>query len=157
MPNEQTKTLAKTSSPYEALGESDKMLVDMRVLRMPMSKIAAMSSLNYSYVRQLFMTGGRLYEAYIYRMREIRAEYGEHYINIGEELKDLSVDAIQALRRAVNGRGMTSVIAAKDILDRAGIGTEELPQDNEDEPEEQVIVYMPENGRDQRVISNKAQ
>lgn len=121
MKNEANNQSVSTDvNPYEKLDENDKLAVDMAVENVPYKFIAQRFKREHQTIKKWFMKDGRLYEAFIYQKKELRKEYRKFFKQIDQQIKDAAVEGIVTLRNAVKKQNMTGVVAARDILDRAG-------------------------------------
>lgn len=135
----ESQTLTRTSSPYVSLNEKDKLAVDMAVANIPYKDISKEFGWNYDYVRAMFATGGRLHEAYLEALAAKREAYKEEFKKINDYIKEGAVDAIYTLMQAAKYSNMVGVMAARDLLDRAGFKPEERI-DNAEIPSKVTIV-----------------
>ena len=112
-----------SSNPYDALeSELDKVMVDMRVEGYPMTLIATKAKLKHQTVKDLFMNGGRLHDAWKYRARETAKEFRKQFAEIDKIIKHGAVLAALKEIEAVQTKGTWpgTMMAAKDLLSRAG-------------------------------------
>ncbi len=116
------KPKATESNPYDKLSLKEKTIVDMAVYGYTYPKIAKATKKSHQTIKDYFYKGGRLHTAYQWRLKEYRAEYEQRFKEIDKMIQDGAVDAIGKLLEAVKQSGTwpTTILAAKDLLDRAG-------------------------------------
>lgn len=102
--------------------ERDKLYVEMAVYGYPYRTIALKARREHQTVKKWFMKGGRLHNAYKYRIKEHRAEFEKHFKQVKELLKYAAVDAALKLGEAVREEGLrySNILAAKTLLTLAG-------------------------------------
>src|SRR5579859_5096789 len=112
---------------YEALDELDQIYVDMRVEGYLCSHISKKAKVKHGTVRNWFMTGGRLHEAYKLRLVAHRKEMRKAFKEIDKIIKDGAVHAALKELEAVKASGTWpgTMMAAKDLLSRAGFDAPE--------------------------------
>jgi|SRR5579885_1112590 len=123
-----SKDVQKPANPdieqnaFEALDETDRLYVEMKVQGYPMTHIAKKAKRAHRTVREWFAKGGRLYDAYKLREKEHRQEYKKSFASIDKLIKEGAVDAVLKLLEAVRASGVwpTHIMAANSLLDRAG-------------------------------------
>lgn len=141
----------QNQNPYDLLTEEDQTAVDMAVLNYSYGDIAKVMKRARATVKTWFYKGGRLYDAFKYMKKERRKEYAKKFKEIDEQLQQGAVDAAITIIEVSKRKSMTGVVAAKDVLDRAGFKPKEKVEHSNDPDNpmpETVVFYIPENGRD---------
>lgn len=110
------------NNPFDVLDDSDKLYVDMAVHGYTHLHIAKKAKREYSTVRNWFARGGRLHDAYKFKLKEHRKEYAAKFKQIDALIKEGAVDAVLKLIEAVKASGTWpgTIMAARDLLSRAG-------------------------------------
>lgn len=113
----------------ESLNSDDLLAVDLAAQCHSYREIAEALKVKPNTVKQWFRKKGRLYEALKQAKKERREEYEQMFAEVNDFIRESALEAVRTLRAALKKNNMVGVMAAKDILDRAGFKAKEEPDD----------------------------
>lgn len=149
--------MEEQNNPYDELETKYQIAIDMRLENVPAKYIAQKLKVTVGYVYALFTKGGKLYDAWKFEEKRRHKEYKKYFNSIDNQIRDAAVEAVNLLREAIKRNDMKGVIAAKDILDRAGFKPTDKFEDLTKTPTKVEVTIVKKYNNDESATDTQIQ